>query len=189
VFFALRDLKDGAGEVPFVSRKQKTSDLKNMLSQRTKDELIEFLLEILPEYDEIEQLLKLKFSDKDEGAVLKVAVELIRTYIENYADSFGFVDYRHTRDAIKGAEMVLEKAHSALEQGRYIHAVNLALCVMQEMLRLVSFADDSDGVVGWMIDKSIQLIQRAAVDEKLEQGEKEKIFELLAREAAGERNE
>ena len=42
-----------------------------------------------------------------------------------------------------------------------------------------------------MIDKSIQLIQRAAVDEKLEQGEKEKIFELLAREAAGElgRNE
>lgn len=85
--------------------------------------------------------------------------------------------------------MVLEKAHSALEQGRYIHAVNLALCVMQEMLRLVSFADDSDGVVGWMIDKSIQLIQRAAVDEKLEQGEKEKIFELLAREAAGERNE
>ena len=41
-------------------RSKKTSDLKNMLSKRTKDELIEFLLEILPEYDEIEQLLKLE---------------------------------------------------------------------------------------------------------------------------------
>ena len=79
MFFALRDLKDGAGEVRFVSRKQKTSDLKNMLSQRTKDELIEFLLEILPEYDEIEQLLKLKFRIKTR-VLYKKLLELIRTY-------------------------------------------------------------------------------------------------------------
>lgn len=83
----------------------------------------------------------------DEEEILK-AVSLIHTYIRNNSDRHGFVNYRDTDNAVYGAELVLEKAETAVDENNVVHAVNLALCVVREMVDLIQNADDSSGTIG-----------------------------------------
>ncbi len=101
---------------------RKATNIEKILSDRTKDELVEFLLDIASEYEEIKQRIELNFDDGNDEAELSKAIALIRAYINNNSDRLGFVAYGDTGEAVKGADLVLEKAHFALEQNKTVQA-------------------------------------------------------------------
>lgn len=145
VFLALRDMKNnipgGNSHIP------KAPDIEKILSDRTKDELVEFLLDIASEYEEIKQRIELNFDNGNDEDEITKSIALIRTFIRNNSVRHGFVAYRDTDEAVKGAELVLEKARCAFEQNKTMHALDLALCVIHEMIELLQEADDSNGVI------------------------------------------
>ena len=170
-----------------VRKKRKEIDIKKVLSDRTKDELVAFLLDIASEYEEIKRRIELNFyigNDEDE---INKSIALIRTYINNNSNEWGFVGYGNTSEAVKGADMVLEKARYALERSKTTHALKLALCVVQEMIDLLQGADDSDGVIGGTIEESFAFIAEIIADEELSPVQKEDIFDQLMTEAANKR--
>ena len=143
VFLALRDMKNnlsgGINHMPKkcqspesviksqISKKRKAPDIKEILSERTKDELIELLLDIAAEYEEIKQRIELNFdAGNDEDEITK-SIALIRTFIWNNSDRNEFVAYGDTDEAVKGADLVLEKACITLGKNKAIHALALAL--------------------------------------------------------------
>lgn len=206
VFLALRDLKNNiSGEkihVPQnnsmnsetalkspVTKKRKAPDIKKLLSDRTKDELVEFLLDVASEYEEIKQRIELNFHDGNDENEIAQSIALIRTFIRNNSDRHGFVSYRDTFEAVKGADLVLEKARCGFEQKKTMHAVDLALCVIHEMMDLLQGADDSDGVIGGMIEESFIFIGEIIDDEELSPIHKENIFFKLIEESAHRRYE
>ena len=69
-----------------------------------------------------------------------------------------FVNHSNTYNAVKGAELVLEKAQDAYGQNKFIHAVDLAICIIQEMVELILNSDDSSGTVGGVIEGSFIFI-------------------------------
>jgi len=81
----------------------------------------------------------------------------------------------------------LEKARHALEQKKAIQAAKLTLCIVQEMMDLLQGADDSDGIIGEMIEESLAFIAEIIDDEELSPVQKEDIFDKLMKEAINKR--
>ncbi|MBK5263559.1 MAG: hypothetical protein JJE17_13500, partial [Peptostreptococcaceae bacterium] len=107
-----------------VSKKRKTSDIRKILFERTKEDLVEFLMDIASEYKEIKQRIELNFDiENDEDEIAK-AIMFIRTFISNNSDRYGFVAYGDAYEAVKGADLVLGKARFAFKQNKTIHAVD-----------------------------------------------------------------
>ncbi|WP_243454439.1 SWIM zinc finger family protein [Desulfosporosinus fructosivorans] len=167
-----------------VPKKRKAPNIEKILSDRTKEELVEFLLDIVTEYEEIKRRIELNFDDGNDEAELSKAIALIRTYINNKSDRHGFVAYGDTGEAVRGADLVLEKAHFALEKNKTVHALQLSLCVIQEMMDLLQGADDSDGVIGGVIEESLALIDEMCGDKELKPIHKEPLFNKLIEEAS-----
>lgn len=84
-------------------------NIEKIPSDRTKDELVEFLLDIVTEYEEIKRRIELNFDDGNDEAELSKAMALIRTYINKNSDRHGFVAYGDTGEAVRGADLVLGK--------------------------------------------------------------------------------
>lgn len=166
------------------SENRKAPNIEKILSDRTKDELVEFLLDLASEYEEIKRRIELNFDDGNDEAELSKAIALIRTYINNNSDRHGYVAYGDTGEAVRGADLVLEKAHFALEQNKPVHALQLSLCVIQEMMDLLQDADDSDGVIGQVIEESLAFINEMSGNVELQPIHKETMFNKLIEEVS-----
>ncbi len=164
--------------------KNEEHDIDQILSTRTKEELIDFLIEIVADNEEVKQRILLEFDDGDDEEEILKAVSLIHTYIRNNSDRHGFVNYRDTYNAVYGAELVLEKAETAVDENNVVHAVNLALCVVREMVDLIQNADDSSGTIGGVIEHGFSLIEEIIEDTEISLSEKRTIFESLIKEAS-----
>lgn len=191
VLLALRDIKINGAEIPKEkfppAKKNSDANIKNILLSRTKEDIVKFLLDIASENEEIKQRILLKFDEADDEKEMSQAVALIHVYVRNNSDRHGFVDYRSTSEAIYGAELVLDKADFALGKGKPVHAVNLALCVVQEMVDLLQGADDSDGEIGGVIERGFTFITEIIENTELSPTEKNIIFENLIKEASHRR--
>lgn len=203
VFLTLKDIKNSVSGEKNSKGKQISNEgqeaknpkrMKNeepgidqILSARTKEELIDFLIEIAAENEEVKQRILLELDDGDDEEDILKAVSLIHTYIRNNSDRHGFVNYRDTDNAVYGAELVLEKAETAVDEENVVHAVNLALCVVREMVDLIQNADDSSGTIGGVIEHGFSLIEEIIEDTEISPFEKRTIFESLIKEASHRR--
>lgn len=130
VFLTLRDMKNDltredshsnpqpskADSKPAARKAGKTPDIHKILAERTKEELVEFLVNVAAQYEEIKQRIELDFFNGNDEEEIKQSVKLIRAYISKNSDRHGFVDYENAYEAIEGAGLVLEKARAALEK-------------------------------------------------------------------------
>jgi hypothetical protein len=180
-----RSAIEGAAQPGAVS-KRKRDDIEAILSARTKDELVKFLLDMAAQYEGIRALIPVVFADGTQEDDISTCIALIRTSIRSSTDEHGFVSYRNTARAVSGADHVLEQARCALKRGRPKHSLELALCTIGEMVDLLSSADDSSGVVGGVVETSLRLVDDI-VDGELAQADHEYVFRRLIEESTHER--
>jgi hypothetical protein len=161
VFLELRqqDEQGVAGENPDSGKNKKglpeksnsKNELKQELARQSKEKLIHFLLELAEDNSLIADQIRAQFSS---GSGEKEKwIRLMKRYIEQAADEDGFITYRNCQHAVEGAYKVIGRAQAAVDDEEYELAVELALCVMGEMVDLLQFADDSAGEVGMIIDE------------------------------------
>lgn len=163
--------------------KSKTK-LSDQLEALSKEQLIELLLEYAKEIPEVRRLLSLRFAKADGKEDLQSFAKLIRTYVRQNSDRGGFVPYRAVSRALTGAEMVMGKANEALERGEPIRAARIGFCVLHELTDLLQTCDDSDGLVGGMIEECLGLASQAAEGaSSLSASERKELFRMLLEEA------
>jgi len=175
-------------ETSIDSEINKTSfNMRESLLLKSKEELIAFLINIADEYDEIKERIGLYFDSSDDSNDLKKAISVIRSYINKNADRHGFIHYGDTYGAIKGADLVLEKAKAVFDQGKWNHAIDLSLCVVREMIDLIGNADDSDGSISNVLYESFGLIREWVQDSSIGKRAVEPLFSKLLEEANNKR--
>lgn len=198
---ALREMKSGSrdqngGPIPrpaearskSAGRKaKKKPDLRKILEERTKAELAGFLLKLAAEDEGIGRRVELEFSGGSGEEEIRRSVQLIRAYIGRNSDRQGFVDYKNAYGAAEGAGFVLEKARAALREKKNVQALDLALCVVHEMIALLESADDSDGFIGGEIDEAFGLMGDITKTEGLNPDDRKIIFKKLSEEAKDRR--
>ncbi|SDF67312.1 SWIM zinc finger family protein [Sporomusa acidovorans] len=203
VFLALRDMKrehstkdsDGLkskislrqGNKSSVPQKGKARSMKDLLSRKTKEELVGFLLDIAAEYDEIKQRIELNLGETNDAEEIGKSIKLIRTFVNKNSDRHGFVAYGDTYEAVRGADMVLKKARTAMAYEKTLHALDLTLCVIHELMDLLDSCDDSDGCVGGLIEETLDFIKEIVEEKEFNLGIKEGLFNKLMEEAANTR--
>ncbi|HHV16005.1 MAG TPA: hypothetical protein GXX58_05465 [Gelria sp.] len=161
-------------------------DLQQILSVQSKEELVAFLCSLAAEYEEIKKRIELNFIDRSDEAEIVQCRQLIQTYIEKNLNR-DYIDYEEWEGAVQGAEVVLERARNTYLQDKPLHAVELALCVIQEMLEVMEGTDDYEGFFDATIQDSFFLLDEMIEDGELTAAEKEKLFTRLLEEAADSR--
>jgi hypothetical protein len=172
VFYALR--KRGA-TAKTSNKNTKKENLETILKALDKQELLSLLLEFADRDRCIKEELLLRFSEKKD--VQKYARGVIRGAV-NAASRRGYVEYRDTRTATKGADTVLEMIDDEIAVGDIVTAVKLCVVVTEEMMSLLDCCDDSDGCVGGAICEAIEKIGKAVNDVPAEQSG-EKLFDVI----------
>ncbi|WP_307197491.1 SWIM zinc finger family protein [Neobacillus niacini] len=177
VLFALKNMK-ALGEPAVVAE----NDLKKVLAEQNKDELVRILLEISDAYPDIEKRLLFKFANNEDE--ITASKKLIREYINN-AKRNGFIDWRHVDSALQGAEMTLRKAREKIELGDSEIAVLLALEVLTPVVKMIQYCDDSNGGVSFIMNRAISTIEQAVTTalEHLDEKAQKKLFEVILKEA------
>ena len=97
----------------------------------------------------------------------------------------GFINYYHMPEVIRGFFTVIDQMEDKLKQADYEGCVRLGLIVLQLILDVSGYCDDSDGGVSDVVYHTIELIHKAT-----EAGahiwnpvQKQTIFELLLKES------
>lgn len=142
-----------------------TSDqsLKQLLEAASKEKLIELLLSIASASHVVGERIRLQLSNKGADQELDACRRLIRSYIDRNSDDHGFVSWRNVTRAVEGAEIVVDQALAAIDEGNSLQGLEILFCVIEEMIELLQSADDSSGSVGVVIenclDSIVQLVQ------------------------------
>ncbi|MBT2645109.1 SWIM zinc finger family protein [Bacillus sp. ISL-41] len=182
VFLALREgepEKNQAVEDP-------SNELKQLLMQESKDELISIILQFARSHEEVERQLLLRYASPEEE--ITTAKALIRDFIKG-AKSNGFIHWRRMDEAMQGAYMVLDNAEKKNERGSYVQAVKLALEIMPPVVSMTQYADDSGGEITFVTRNTMKVIKNAVEMgfDELSPDEQKEIFKAVLKEAKNKR--
>ncbi|WP_019419808.1 SWIM zinc finger family protein [Paenibacillus sp. OSY-SE] len=157
-----------------------TKTLKQLLEAESKDSLISLLLYLAVDSEQMEERIRLYLSDVDHNDSIESCRHLIQSYIEIYADKYGFVRWDNVERAVEGAEHVAEQAALAFVDGKLLQAAKINICILEEMMDLLQSSDDSNGTIGGIIEESIERLDAIAQSgELLLSGEMEILFDLI----------
>jgi len=141
-------------------KKNLREQLKSDLSRQSKEKLIYLLLDMAENNVIIADEIRAEFSSgRDEK---EKWIRLMQRYIEQAEDEDGFITYHNCQYAVEGAYKVVSRAQRACDEQEYEFAVDLALCVMSEMVDILQYTDDSEGDVGMVIGEAHYLLKTAA---------------------------
>jgi hypothetical protein len=134
-------------------------DLHKMVSRLTKEELVELIMDLVEGDEDVEKKVEFKLiTPHDE---VKASKQLIRQYI-NENKRRGFISWRNVHDALKGAEMVLDKGRDKLVNGEEEIAIRLGITVLSIVIDMLQYTDDSGGEIGYIVNESITLLKDAS---------------------------
>lgn len=174
-YFALRETDQNPA-----TPKKKQDNLNNILSSLKKEELINIILDICEENPEIKKQLLYSHSPSED--IVASSKKLIKEYINRYKKR-GFIYYDDVDEAMYGAELTLEKAKEYLEQEDIETTVALCLVIIQSMIEMLEYCDDSGGWVGILIEQCFDMIRETALIQHIPNHMKDKLFIKLLNEA------
>ena len=161
-------------------------ELRTVLRRLTKDSLVDLVCRLSDETDGLEERLILQFGARTDEEKIRQARQIIRHTLRN-ATTRGFIQYRSARRAVEGSNQVLETAQTAYEQKQYLLAGRLALLTLGIMVKTVQFTDDSDGLLGDVIEASLKLLHMIGQATDRQEKESRELVRLQLDEASHER--
>ena len=167
-FYKLRDIKSSKKS----TRKANKNQLKEILLELSKDDLVNIILDIVKKNKTIKENLLIKYSNDSENSI-KQCEKYIASLTRKYMKNRGFVEYRDVRYLVNEMDILLDKVID-------IYEVNMALYLMQEGVSAYQFVDDSDGYMANFVQNIIDIICRIIYILKNEDIViKEKVFHIL----------
>lgn len=134
--------------------------LAEQLSVQPQKRLVDLLLTLAAEDAAVGDWLRAELAERSDEK--EKWIRLMRQSIEKAMDRDGFINYRNCQYAVEGAYKVLERVRSAVGNGERELAVDLSLQVMQDMVDMLQYADDSDGEIGMVAEEAFHLLAAAA---------------------------
>jgi hypothetical protein len=163
VFYMLRS-EWQPGKTPAKTSRKK--DLEAALKKLDKQELLSVILEFANRDRRIKEELFLRYAKKADA--LESARSVIRSAIKA-VERRGFVEYRDVRRAIDGVDTVFAIIDDMIDSDDIMTAVSLCIVVLEEMMGLLDYCDDSDGYVGGSICEATGKIGEAVCSMSSEQ--------------------
>ena len=183
VFFAIKE----NGAEFLIQQKTKNAKTKetldDILTKLGKPTLISLIKEFAKAYKPMKSEIEFRYAKKTD--MIETARNIIRQSIAAVKHR-GYVEYRDVRAAINGANIVIQMIEDKIDISEFFTAVSLAIIVMEEMMDLLSYCNDSNGYVGGAISESADKIHETILSMPMSHPDSKKIFDSIFAHASSE---
>lgn len=178
VFFTLQEVLNGQRKTV----KKEIATLQQLLQTKNKEELIQLILDLSSNNSRIYNEL-LREENQPENDVKSVE-KLILYHIDKAKDD-GSINYSKVLEALEGVYLALDQAKEMLVASQYESAIELSLVSLKHTVGILSYADDSSGDIGGVIENSLSYIEEAAKKgvRNWSRNEKSAVFSKVINEA------
>lgn len=165
VLYAIRD-----EETIILEEKRKTSKKKKtklsfqeLLNKISIDELKAFILHYSKKSNSFQSDFGLFFAEKDESFDIEKQIrEQIRKTIKTYSKR-QFIDYGSSSKLARELDKILIQGQYYLSKNNVLDGCTFCMVYIQEVMPVITYADDSNGYLGDAIDSGIALLTDMAV--------------------------
>ena len=181
VFYELFDiLRDESVEHIPMNNRKKQPELRDVLENLSKDQLVEMIMEFAGNDAILKNSLLLKYSEVELGQDLVNAKRWIRSVVNKYTTGEGFISYRETgrftRELGECLIQIEECANASV-------ALDLAFLLLEETIGAFQYADDSDGDIGFLVEETLDAVESTFMEAvTLEPEQSENLFEKLLKQ-------
>lgn len=181
VLYAIRDEKMIALEAAPKNAKKKTKlSFQKLLDNISTDELKGFIVQYSKNNRSFKSDFELFFAEKDENFDIEKQIkDQIRKAIKTYS-KHEFIDYGSSGKLARELEKILMQGQYYLSQKNFLYGSLLCMIYIQEVMPVITYADDSNGYLGDAIDSGISLLADIAVQSPVDL--KQKIATYLNKE-------
>lgn len=160
----------------FPGKVKKQLNLKELLSRLSKEELVNIIINMTENDDALEKSLIFKYSNGEYQLELEACQELIDSIVHKYTGRRGFIDYRGAGDFADELEIIVEKARDTENP---LLALDIAFLLIEEGIDAFGYADDSSGSIGFLVEKTLDLVGEIAANHNEEEDPREELFDKL----------
>lgn len=181
VFYELFDiLHDELGGRISLNDQEKQPELRDVLGNLSKDQLVEMIMEIAGNDAILKNRLLLKYSEVELGQELANAERWIRSVVDKYTAGEGFISYRETGNFTRELGEFLPQIANCANAGV---ALDLAFLLLEEAIGAFQYADDSNGNIGFLVGETLEVIEETVIEAiTLESEQSGNLFEKLLKQ-------
>jgi uncharacterized Zn finger protein len=183
VLYAIEDTFEeyfkGKPTRPRKKRTTRKEKVRTILENLPRQELVEVLTEFADNDHQIALSLLARFGSEGEGK--KAYIRLVKDALKMGQGRGGFIDYWGAPDAARGLLEILNRAEKFLRQGKSAEAIPITQAILETVIPVIEYADDSMGAMGGCIDSACQILERAAAN--LEGAGRHELFEYCLTKA------
>ena len=154
------------------------SSIEELLADEPRDVLMELLVALAARSPAAAQQIRLRVGPPNPEGTLAECRQLLQRAIHQQSDGYGFLEYAAVGGVVESSEAVRDIAAAAAVRDPVL-AVDIYLLLVEELVRLLQMADDSDGLLGGFIEDNVSAIDHLAVDENLSTDTRRLLFEHL----------
>ena len=158
--------------------------IDELLNSSTKEELIFMLKDLINEYEELEEKILFKYVKLEEDEEIKKNKKYLSDIIKKYGKGRRFISWRECGYFAKDVFELLSSAQRYyFDTRKPLVAIETSIAVLSKMISAIQYIDDSNGDIGYVIDKAILLINETCINaNEFSKKEKIKIFSKLLNE-------
>ncbi|MCA1318497.1 hypothetical protein LC085_01140 [Bacillus tianshenii] len=158
--------------------------LRNVLNSLGKEELINIIEELASKEEALEESLIFRYLKLDEDPDLETYEKLIQSIVKKFKRREGFIHYREVYLFATELQELLGRVSST---NNALMAIDVAFLIMDEGMRAFQYADDSDGEIGYLVNRTIEVIEETIMErDDLDDKMQHEIFHKLMKQSESE---
>jgi len=143
-------------------RKSITQQLNEILDKVSHSELKDFIREQGKIDKQFRNLFLSSFAHLNASQSKEFYQRQIKSIINSATDRQGFIGWHEMKYLEQGIDPIIAISEKQLESKNYINAFYICTALMEEMTEAIQFSDDSNGVLGGIIDSSYEMLYDVA---------------------------
>lgn len=172
-------LREELAKTPIQAKQPGKPDFKTLLQKISLEEYQEFMLAHAAKDKNFRSVFELWFADKDSRIDTgKKYTDLVKSIIRKNTTQ-GYIDYRAANSLANEIHKLLDRGDDLILKHNFRDAFVLARAALKEVIELIAYSDDSNGSIGDIISRVIQLIGNTAEAQGVAITLKEEIFNFI----------
>ncbi|WP_310992973.1 SWIM zinc finger family protein [Aequorivita marina] len=152
---------------PRKKRKTIQDQVSEILAELSPNELADFLKEQTEMNREFRELFLARFAHLTQKTDKKFYHAQVKRLLRAAKGRHSYLDYQGAREASILVSELLDTASGFLQKNKHLDAFNMAAAILEEMIKALDFADDSNGDIGYCIDGAYEILNTLSREEDL----------------------
>lgn len=164
IFYLKQDLNEQS-LTPLVKKKKKKSvsqQLNERLNKVSHEDLKKFIQEQSKINKQFRNLFLSYFSHLSESQSKEFYQKQIQSVVNSATDRDGFIGWHEMKYLEQGIDPIIAISEKHFEKKNYKNAIFIVTALMEVMTETLQFCDDSNGIIGGIIDSSYETLSSIA---------------------------